>query len=119
MIPHVTGAAHQTALLAHVRVHSSSSQRIRCSTGHWSRRLPCQPVQPICRHGLQMTRRGRLLIVAATPEGGGGWLTQWIQSFMPGGKDRAAAEDAAKQSAVEEPRSPGVCEIPVTLAAQG
>ena len=114
MIPHVTGAAHQTAVPAHVNMHIRRQSHVRCSLGQLGRRLPCRPLQPHTRHGLHMMRRRRLLIVAAAPEGG--WLSQWLQGFMPGNKGKTAAEDAAKPPAVEEPRSPGVYRNLLTYA---
>lgn len=54
-----------------------------------------------------MARRGRLAIVAATSDNGGGWLSQWFQNLMSGQKAKDGGNSTASKQAVEQtPPSP-------------
>lgn len=73
------------------------------------RRLPCRPMQICNRRAMRMPRHGRQLIMAAASEGGGGWLSQWLQGFRPGQKGKNGTKGSVKQQAAEQAPKPGAC----------
>lgn len=98
MISSLPGVAHQPAIVFHCPVPVDCSQRCGVCNRQPVSRRPCPlHFQPGAQRRIGMPLRGRQLVVAATPESGGGWLSQWFQGMVQGQKGKAGAKGAVRK----------------------